>query len=147
MPEAMCLWSLPTRRAGTTCRPCWAAGAAKCQCQRIKLGGHDWFAIPVEGRAHRLRGETDCGHPEVDRTSGMLALTAVWHGTVRLMYADQAVSHSMSSGTFRSPKCSSAADRGMLFAFDLEREAIFLVAGARRPRPYGGRTPCNGRLQ
>jgi GNAT superfamily N-acetyltransferase len=48
-------------------------GAAKCQCQRIKLGDHDWFRMPVEERAHRLRDETDCGHPEAARTSGMLA--------------------------------------------------------------------------
>jgi GNAT superfamily N-acetyltransferase len=48
-------------------------GAAKCQCQRIKLGDHDWFAMPVEELAHRLREETDCGHPEADRTSGMVA--------------------------------------------------------------------------
>ncbi|HEY2079636.1 MAG TPA: GNAT family N-acetyltransferase [Streptosporangiaceae bacterium] len=47
--------------------------AAKCQCQRIKLGDHDWFAMPVEERAQRLREETDCGHPEADRTSGMVA--------------------------------------------------------------------------
>lgn len=46
--------------------------AAKCQCQRIKLGDHDWFAMPVEGRAHRLRAETDCGHPDADRTSGLV---------------------------------------------------------------------------
>jgi len=47
--------------------------AARCQCQRIKLGDHDWFAMPVEDRAHRLRQETDCGHSEADRTSGMVA--------------------------------------------------------------------------
>ena len=47
--------------------------AAKCQCQRIKLGDHDWFAMPVEERAHRLRAETDCGHPEANRSSGMVA--------------------------------------------------------------------------
>jgi GNAT superfamily N-acetyltransferase len=47
--------------------------AAKCQCQRIKLGDHDWFAMPVEERAHRLREETDCGHPEANGTSGMVA--------------------------------------------------------------------------
>jgi hypothetical protein len=46
--------------------------AAKCQCQRIKLGDHDWFAMPVEERTHRLREETDCGHREADRTSGMV---------------------------------------------------------------------------
>ena len=47
--------------------------AAKCQCQRIKLGDHDWYHMPVEERAHRLREETDCGHPEGDDTSGMVA--------------------------------------------------------------------------
>ncbi len=48
-------------------------GAAKCQCQRIKLGDHDWYRMRVEERAHRLRDETDCGHPEADRSSGMVA--------------------------------------------------------------------------
>jgi len=47
--------------------------AAKCQCQRIKLGDHDWFRMPVEERAYRLREETDCGHPEAEGTSGMVA--------------------------------------------------------------------------
>jgi len=47
--------------------------AAKCQCQRIKLGDHDWYAMPVEERAQRLREETDCGHPEAVGTSGMVA--------------------------------------------------------------------------
>lgn len=46
--------------------------AAKCQCQRIKLGDHDRYAMPVEERAHRLREET-CGHPGADDTSGMVA--------------------------------------------------------------------------
>ena len=48
-------------------------GAAKCQCQRIKLGDGAWFAMPVEERAHRLRDETDCGHPEAGGTTGMIA--------------------------------------------------------------------------
>jgi GNAT superfamily N-acetyltransferase len=47
--------------------------AAKCQCQRIKLGDHDWYAMPVEERAHRLREETDCGNPDAENTSGMIA--------------------------------------------------------------------------
>lgn len=47
--------------------------AAKCQCQRIKLGDHDWYGMPIEERAHRLREETDCGHREADGTSGMVA--------------------------------------------------------------------------
>jgi GNAT superfamily N-acetyltransferase len=47
--------------------------AAKCQCQRIKLGDHDWYAMPVADRAHRLREKADCGHPDADRSSGMVA--------------------------------------------------------------------------
>jgi GNAT superfamily N-acetyltransferase len=47
--------------------------AAKCQCQRIKLGDHDWYRTPVEERAQRLREEADCDHPEADVTSGMVA--------------------------------------------------------------------------
>jgi GNAT superfamily N-acetyltransferase len=47
--------------------------AAKCQCQRVKLGDRAWFDMPVEERAHRLREETDCGNPEADGTSGMVA--------------------------------------------------------------------------
>ena len=48
-------------------------GAAKCQCQRIKLGDGAWFDMPVEERTHRLREETDCGNPDADATSGMVA--------------------------------------------------------------------------
>ena len=47
--------------------------AAKCQCQRIKLGDGEWFGMPVEERAYRLRKETDCGNPKADGTSGMVA--------------------------------------------------------------------------
>ena len=47
--------------------------AAKCQCQRIKLGDRDWYDMPVEERAHRLREETDCGNPAGDSTSGLVA--------------------------------------------------------------------------
>lgn len=47
--------------------------AAKCQCQRIKLGDHDWWDMPVEERARRLREETDCGYPESEDTTGMVA--------------------------------------------------------------------------
>ena len=47
--------------------------AAKCQCQRIKLGDRAWWYMPVEERAHRLREDTECGHPEAEGTSGMIA--------------------------------------------------------------------------
>jgi GNAT superfamily N-acetyltransferase len=48
--------------------------AAICRCQRYKLRPREAFAkFPVEERAHRLRQQTDCGHPESDRTSGLVA--------------------------------------------------------------------------
>src|SRR5262245_58518116 len=48
-------------------------GPAKCQCQRIKLGDREWWYMPVEERAQRLREDTDCGHPDAEGTSGMVA--------------------------------------------------------------------------
>jgi GNAT superfamily N-acetyltransferase len=50
-------------------------GAASwCQCQRYKLRPREAFAkFPVEERAGRLRQQTDCGHPESDSTSGLVA--------------------------------------------------------------------------
>jgi GNAT superfamily N-acetyltransferase len=48
--------------------------AARCQCQRYKLRRRESFAsFPVEERAHRLREQTDCGHPESQITSGLVA--------------------------------------------------------------------------
>ena len=45
-----------------------------CQCQRFKLRPREHFAgFPVEERAFRLRRQTDCGHPESDATSGLVA--------------------------------------------------------------------------
>ncbi|HEX6619302.1 MAG TPA: GNAT family N-acetyltransferase [Solirubrobacteraceae bacterium] len=47
---------------------------ARCQCQRYKLRPRESFrSFPVEERAHRLRQQTDCGHPESDTTSGLVA--------------------------------------------------------------------------
>jgi GNAT superfamily N-acetyltransferase len=48
-------------------------GAAKCQCQRIKLGDRLWWHMSIDERTHRLRDETDCGHPSSSDTSGMVA--------------------------------------------------------------------------
>jgi GNAT superfamily N-acetyltransferase len=49
-------------------------GAARCFCQRFKLArGESFGGFPAEERAHRLREQTDCGHPESDRTSGLVA--------------------------------------------------------------------------
>jgi len=48
--------------------------ASRCQCQRYKLQPREFFAgFPVEERAHRLRQQTDCGHPESGVTSGLVA--------------------------------------------------------------------------
>jgi GNAT superfamily N-acetyltransferase len=47
---------------------------AQCQCQRYKLRPRESFrSFPAEERAHRLRQQTDCGHPESDTTSGLVA--------------------------------------------------------------------------
>jgi GNAT superfamily N-acetyltransferase len=48
--------------------------ASTCQCQRYKLRRREAFrSFPAEERAQRLREQTDCGHPESDTTSGMVA--------------------------------------------------------------------------
>jgi GNAT superfamily N-acetyltransferase len=48
--------------------------AARCQCQRFKLRPRESFgSFPVEERAFRLRTQTDCGHPDSDATSGLVA--------------------------------------------------------------------------
>jgi GNAT superfamily N-acetyltransferase len=48
--------------------------AFRCQCQRYKLAPRESFAaVPAEVRAERLRRQTDCGHPESDATSGLMA--------------------------------------------------------------------------
>lgn len=55
--------------------------AAGCRCQRFKLWPRESFAsFPVEERAHRMREQTDCGHPrsstspgEASTTSGLVA--------------------------------------------------------------------------
>jgi len=48
--------------------------ASRCFCQRYKLAPGEFFAgFPAEERAHRLREQTDCGRPDADRTSGLVA--------------------------------------------------------------------------
>jgi GNAT superfamily N-acetyltransferase len=46
---------------------------ALCFCQRFKLGGRDWRATTADERAEMLREQTDCGYPESDSTTGLLA--------------------------------------------------------------------------
>ena len=48
---------------------------ARCWCQRYKLAPKESFgSFPSEERAFRLRQQADCGHPESDATSGLVAL-------------------------------------------------------------------------
>jgi GNAT superfamily N-acetyltransferase len=48
--------------------------ASRCWCQRYKLQRRESFAsYPAEERAHRLRVQTECGNPESDTTSGLVA--------------------------------------------------------------------------
>ena len=48
--------------------------ASRCQCQRYKLQPKEAFGnFPAEERAFRLRQQTDCGHPDSDSTSGLVA--------------------------------------------------------------------------
>ena len=48
--------------------------ASRCQCQRYKLRPREAFrSFPVEERAHRLRLQTECGHPGSATTSGLVA--------------------------------------------------------------------------
>jgi GNAT superfamily N-acetyltransferase len=48
--------------------------APVCQCQRFKLQPKESFrSFPAEERAHRLREQTQAGHPEAETTSGLVA--------------------------------------------------------------------------
>jgi hypothetical protein len=44
-----------------------------CFCQRFKLGVPGWRATTADERAQMLREQTDCGYPESDSTTGLLA--------------------------------------------------------------------------
>jgi GNAT superfamily N-acetyltransferase len=45
-----------------------------CQCQRYKLQPKEAFKhVPVEERQHRLRVQSECGHPRSKTTSGLVA--------------------------------------------------------------------------
>ena len=47
--------------------------AGRCQCQRQRLGDHDWFRMPESERAAILREETHCGDPRATETIGVVA--------------------------------------------------------------------------
>jgi GNAT superfamily N-acetyltransferase len=46
----------------------------RCHCQRYKMQPKEsWASVGAEELALRLREQTDCGHPESDSTSGLVA--------------------------------------------------------------------------
>ena len=47
--------------------------AHRCQCQWFKTRAAEWRALSVEERAGRLRAQTDCGHPDAEATTGLIA--------------------------------------------------------------------------
>jgi GNAT superfamily N-acetyltransferase len=73
--------------------------AARCQCQRYKLRPKEsWASVGSEELGHRLRTQTECGHPRSATTSGLLAYLdgepvgwcaveprSAYHGLVRSM--------------------------------------------------------------
>ena len=44
-----------------------------CQCQRYKMGNAHWSPEPAEVREQALREETECGQPDAETTSGLVA--------------------------------------------------------------------------
>lgn len=48
---------------------------ARCRCQKFKTTSDEWWydPIPVEERIFRLRQQTDCGYPDSNTTSGLVA--------------------------------------------------------------------------
>jgi GNAT superfamily N-acetyltransferase len=47
---------------------------SRCGCQRYKMQpGESWASVGREELAHRLRAQADCGHPEAEATSGLVA--------------------------------------------------------------------------
>jgi GNAT superfamily N-acetyltransferase len=46
---------------------------SRCQCQSYKILHSEWRSVPIEERARRLREQTDCGHPDSETTTGLVA--------------------------------------------------------------------------
>ena len=46
---------------------------ARCHCQWYRIVQKDWRQVSYEERAHLLREQTDCDHPDSDTTSGLVA--------------------------------------------------------------------------
>lgn len=47
--------------------------ASRCQCQYYKIRDKDWKSVSVAERAFRLRQQSDCGYPDADATTGLVA--------------------------------------------------------------------------
>jgi GNAT superfamily N-acetyltransferase len=46
----------------------------RCQCQRYRMArGESWASTGREELGHRLRSQTECGHPDSDTTTGLVA--------------------------------------------------------------------------
>jgi GNAT superfamily N-acetyltransferase len=45
----------------------------RCQCQWFLIPASEWRGVSLEDRAQRLREQTDCGHPDAESTSGLVA--------------------------------------------------------------------------
>jgi len=45
----------------------------RCQCQWFLIPASEWRSVSLEDRQQRLREQTDCGHPEGEQTSGLVA--------------------------------------------------------------------------
>ena len=51
--------------------------ASRCQCQRYKLWPKEsWASVGREELGHRLRAQSDCGHPDATATTGLVAYLA-----------------------------------------------------------------------
>jgi GNAT superfamily N-acetyltransferase len=47
---------------------------SRCHCQRYKMQpGESWASVGAAELARRFRGQTGCGHPESETTSGLVA--------------------------------------------------------------------------
>jgi GNAT superfamily N-acetyltransferase len=47
--------------------------AHRCQCQWFKVPASEWRALSPEDRAAQLRAQTECGYPDADTTTGLIA--------------------------------------------------------------------------
>ena len=47
--------------------------AHRCQCQWFKVPASEWRAQTQEDRAEQLRAQTECGYPDAETTTGLIA--------------------------------------------------------------------------